>query len=172
MKNEYIREFLCWAIPCFTHPKIYSRERKEYIRTVWPKIKRKVLNGKINEKILKFWYSAYPFFKRNVERGMKNPMKEYMFKEHNEFVAMEFKRRKKISKCLAMVGVVISGKNYLIVDVLGKRKRVKNSCNAKRGDYVGIHIGEAVEIIDRKEYVRYLKLLKKYSNIIFYPNRT
>lgn len=161
-----MKEFLQWAIPCMTHAEIYGEEKKRIIKNVWPIIKEKVYDGlrtgRINERILKYWYRAYPLFKENVEKNVKNPMKEYMFNEHNDLVIRILKIDEKIRPCLALVGKVVrTNEDNVFVNILGREKRLINSCNAEKHDFVGVHIGEAVEVLENEDFNKYQLLMKK-----------
>jgi len=65
--------------------------------------------------------------------------------------------------CLAIPGKVINieeKKDFAIVDVEGARQRVNIAllANVKKGDYVLLHVGFGIEIIDKKRAEETLRL--------------
>ena len=171
MKPEKVKEFLAWSIPCLTSNEVYSEEKQDYINKIWPLIGNDALKGLrtgvVREEVLKAWYKAYPYVKELDRKGFEHPMKEYMFNKHNFLVMNIYKIDKKILPCLALVGKVIKKKdNKILVDVLGKKKELVNRCNASIDDYVGVHIGNAVEIISMEEFKKYNELIRKYNEFI------
>lgn len=170
MKPEYVKEFLSWSIPCLTHPEIYDELKQDYIRKVWPKIKdeayKNLNDGVFSEGVFKAWYKAYPIWKKLLETS-SSPMKDYMFSSHNEAVIQIYQYNKGILPCLALVGRVVNTiDDNLVADILGKNKELINTCKARRGDYVGVHIGEAVEVLKEEDFNKYNELIKKYYEYV------
>lgn len=170
MDKKAKMEFLLWAIPCMENPEIYSDEKREYKKKVWPKIKEKSYNalktGEISEGELKYWYVAYPHVIEFFKKGIKSPMKEYLFTKHNELVVKISKIDNKILPCLALVGIVKETNSKTIVDVLGKSKICTSKIKCNVGDYVGIHINTVVEKLEKESFLKYKGLLEKYKQYI------
>ncbi|GAB4030876.1 MAG: HypC/HybG/HupF family hydrogenase formation chaperone [Elusimicrobiota bacterium] len=69
--------------------------------------------------------------------------------------------------CLAVPGRVVALKNNLaVVDFGGTRREVSVSLipNVKKNDYVLVHAGFAIEILNQKEAVETLKIFHEIYN--------
>ena len=68
--------------------------------------------------------------------------------------------------CLAIPGKVIEieeKKDFALVDIEGNRQRANVALlsNLRKGDYVLLHVGFAIEIIDKKRAEETLKLWRE-----------
>lgn len=168
--KEFVKEFLAWAIPCMEHPEVYSEEIIKYKEKVWPKIYKECYaareTGELELGVLKAWYKAFPCVKRLFERGASWPMKDYMFSYHNELVKKISIVDEKILPCIALVGRVLEAGENVLVDVLGKKKHYHSKIACKPGYFVGLHLGEVVEILSKEQFEKYNGLIAQYGDLV------
>lgn len=154
--KEKVREFVRWAWPCMKNLHIYSREKQIRLKGVWPKIEKQIfsaaIDGIIDKNLLLYWDTA---ISEVLKINSNHPMLDYMFGAHNKQVKKLSKYNEQMLICLAKKGV-FDGENVIIGSIVQKCE-ISPYLNLKKGDFVGIHLGIVVDVLDDK-------LFKLYNN--------
>lgn len=154
--KEKVKEFVRWAWPCMKNLHIYSKEKQMRLKDVWSTIEKQVFSaaktGIIDKNLLLYWDTA---INEVLKINSTHPMLDYMFGAHNEQVKKLSKYSEQMLICLAKKGV-FDGENVIIGSIVQKCE-ISPYLNLKKGDFVGVHLGIVVDVLDGK-------LFKLYNN--------